>query len=91
VIATPPGRRFRAGSELYFTFFVYNASPNLVMQTRLFRENRSVNASPATAVDVSKAELGRVLTTGSLRLTPDLEPGNKQVPVTQWIDFEIVK
>lgn len=53
----------------------------------------------------NQPDLARLLTTGVMRLQDDLEPGNyylqvvitdkaakhKQPPVTQWVDFEIVK
>lgn len=105
VMATPPGLRFRVNSDLHFAFFVYNASPTLTQRTRLSRDGKTVLSNPDTPIDVTnKDELGRILTTGSVRLA-DLEPGNyylqvvitdkaaknKQVPLTQWVDFEVVK
>jgi VWFA-related protein len=105
VMTTPPDRRFTLNSDLYFSFFVYNASANLAAQTKLFREGKLVKSVPAVPVDVTKSvEPGRVLMNSSVRLTPDLEPGayylqvvvfdktiDKQVPATQWAQFEIVK
>jgi len=105
VMTTPPPRRFTVNSDLYFAFLIYNASPNLTLETRLFRDGKLVKTSPAVPVDVSKnVDPGGVLMNSSLRLTPDLEPGDyylqvvvfdktkdKQVPLTQWVQFEIVK
>ena len=105
VMTIPPGRRFTVNSDLYFAFLVYNASPNLGMLTRLFRDGKIVKTLPAVPVDVTKAvEPGRVLMNGSVPLTPELEPGHyylqvelfdktvdKQVPVRQWVEFDLVK
>lgn len=105
----PPS--FQPNSELDFALEIYNASIDaaskyLVMEARLFRDDKSIYGSSETAVDVAnQADLARVFCTGVVRLTPDLEPGNyylqvvvtdklaknKQPPVVQWIDFEIVK
>ena len=80
--------------------------PNLVMQARLFRDGKPVGTGMETAVNVTKqTDLARLFTTGSVNLDRHLEPGNyylqvvitdkaaraKQPPVTQWVDFEIVK
>lgn len=105
VMTTPPDRRFTLNSELYFSFFVYNAPANPAVKTKLFRDGKLVKSVPAAPVEVTKnVEPGRVLMNSSVRLTPDLEPGNyylqvvvfdktidKQVPATQWVQFEIVK
>jgi VWFA-related protein len=105
VMTTPPPRRFTVNSDLYFAFLIYNASPNLTLETRLFRDGKLVKSVPAVPVDVSKnVDSGGVLMNSSLRLTPELEPGDyylqvvvfdktkdKQVPLTQWVQFEIVK
>lgn len=106
VMATPPGRRFPLNSDLYFAFFIYNASPNLVLQTKLFRDGKVVKMVAEQPIDVlNKDALGRNLITNVMRLTPDLEPGNyylqvviigkatkdKRSAVTQWVDFEVVK
>ena len=106
VMATPPGRRFPLNSDLYSAFFIYNATPNLVLQTKLFRDGKVVKAGAETPVDVSnKDALGRSLITNVMRLTPDLESGDyylqvvitdkaakdKRSAVTQWVDFEVVK
>jgi VWFA-related protein len=106
VMATPPGTRFPVNSDLHFAFFVYNATPDLVLQTRLFRDGKIVKANDDAAIDVTnKDNLGRTLVTNVMRLTPELEPGayylqvviadktakDKKSAVSQWADFEIVK
>ena len=111
---TNPGiRRFASNSELHFAFLIYNAAinpatrlPDLVMQTRLFRDGQRVGTETETAVSgVKQEDLSRLFTTGMVKLDPNLEPGNyylqvvitdkaarnQQPPVTQWVDFEIVK
>ncbi|HEY3581283.1 MAG TPA: hypothetical protein VGK82_12090 [Pyrinomonadaceae bacterium] len=106
VMATPPGRRFPLNSDLYSAFFIYNATPNLVLRTKLFRDGKVVKAIAEQPIDVTnKDALGRSLITNVMRLTPDLEPGDyylqvvitdkaakdKRTAVTQWVDFEVVK
>lgn len=104
IMATPPGRRFPVNSDLYFSVLVYNATPHLVLQTKLFRDGKVVKAG--TAIDIpNKDNLGQSLVTNVMRLTPELEPGDyylqvmitdkaakdKKSAVSQWVDFEIVK
>ena len=113
VMSNPAVRRFKVNSDLYFAFVIYNAaldpatnSPNLVMQTKLFRDGKSFKSSAEVVVNVAdQADLSRIMTANIMRLTPDLEPGNyylqvlitdraakdKQPPVIQWVDFEILK
>ena len=105
-MTSPAVRRYRVNSDLYFAFVIFNGSPNLLMQTKLFRDGKSVKSSPENAVDVAnQPDTNRMVITNVMRLTPDLEPGNyylqvvvtdktakdKQPPATQWVDFEIVK
>ena len=105
-MTSPAVRRYRVNSDLYFAFVIYNGSPNLLMQTKLFRDGKSVKSSAETAVDVTnQPDPRRMIITNVMRLTPDLEPGNyylqvvitdktakdKEPPATQWVDFEIVK
>jgi VWFA-related protein len=102
----PALRRYQVNSDIYFSFAVYNASPNLTMQTKLFRDGKSVKSTPETTVDTTnQSDPNRLLITNVMRLSPDLEPGNyylqvvvtdkaagpKQPPAIQWVDFEIVK
>lgn len=112
VMANPGIRRFAANSDLHFAFLLYNAAinpatrqPDLVMETRLFRDGQRVGSETETAVSAVKQEdLNRLFTTGMVKLERNLEPGNyylqvvitdkaarnQQQPVTQWVDFEIV-
>jgi VWFA-related protein len=81
-------------------------NPNLVMDTSLFRDGKRVSTEMQGAVSAAKQEdSGRLFATGMARLDRNLEPGNyylqvvitdkaakdKQPPVTQWVEFEIVK
>ena len=105
-LQSPAVRRFPVNSALYFTFVAYNGSPNLLMQTKLFRDGKVVKSSDEMALDVKdQSDPARILTAGVMRLTSELEPGNyylqilltdkaasaKQPPAIQWVDFEIVK
>lgn len=106
-------RRFAPNSELYFAFMVYNgtnesgASRNLVMQTKLFRDGKSVYSGPEEPVKAATnpANLSRAFASGVVRLAADVEPGNyylqvtikevgvkdKVPPMVQWVDFEVQK
>src|SRR5690242_12090958 len=53
VMTTPPGRRFTVNSDLYFAFLIYNASPNLTMQAKLFRDGKMLKSLPAIPVDLA--------------------------------------
>ena len=105
-LSSPARRRYQANSDIYFAFAVYNGSPNMTMQTRLFRDGKSVKSSSETAVDTTnQRDPDRLVITNVLRLPVDLEPGDyylqvvvtdkaagaKQPPATQWVNFEIVK
>lgn len=112
--ASPAVRHFAPGSNLTFACVIYNAAidaskqqPNLVMQARLFRDARIIYTSPQMVVDpANQADLSRIVATGVVRLSQDLEPGNYYLQLTvvdtqvkekqpgqalQWIGFEIVK
>ena len=105
IMANPPDRRFQGNSDLYLTLVVYNPTPNLTLQTRLFRDGKPVKANAEVPVEVKDPSADRMLVTDVVRLTPDLEPGNyylqvaltektakgKPVPVIQWVEFELVK
>ena len=115
ILANPASRRFRANSDVEFAFVIYNATldpvtqlPNLVMETKLFRDGKVVKSASDMAIGgANQPDLARLFTTGVMRLQQDLEPGNyylqvvitdkavkdkdKQPPVTQWVNFEIVK
>ena len=112
-MANPGTRRFMSGSDLYFAFLIYNAAinpatklPDLVMETRLFRDDKRAGTETQGAVSaVKQADPSRLFTTGVVKLDPSLEPGNyylqivitdkaaraQQTQITQWVDFEIVK
>jgi VWFA-related protein len=113
VMTNPPGRRFQPNAELRFAFLIYNATidpatrlPKLTLETKLFRDGKSVSQPMASTIDLTnQADLSRLFINSALRLPPDLEPGDyylqvvvndqaakeKQPPVIQWVDFEIVK
>ena len=113
VMANPPARGFPVNSDLNFAFVVYNANinpatqlPDLMMETKLFRDGKSVGTSLPAVIDAkNQSDLSRLFLNSAVRLTPDLEPGNyylqvvitdkaarnKQPPITQWVDFEVVK
>lgn len=106
-------RRFAPNSDVYFAFMIYNAtnetgaSRNLVMQTKLFRDGKSVYSGPEEPVKVATnpGDLSRGFASGVVRLPPDIEPGNyylqvtfkeigvkdKVAPMVQWVDFEVQK
>ena len=112
-LATPGARRFTPNSAVHFAYVIYNAGNesgalrNLVMQAKLFRENKEVYAGPEVPIKAAanQTDLSRVFASGSVKLAPDLEPGNyylqvsisevggkdKVVPVVQWADFEVQK
>jgi hypothetical protein len=104
-MANPPDRRFQGNSDLYATLVVYNPTPGLTMQTKLFREGKSVSANPPVSIEIKEGDSARKLITDVIRLTPDLEPGDyylqvaiidtttkdKRPAVSQWVPFEIVK
>lgn len=106
-------RRFAPNAELYFAYMLYNAANesgklrNLVMDVKLFRDDKNVHSGPQTPIVASdQTDPSRMALNGVLRLAPELEPGNyylqititdkdapakKVAPVIQWVDFEIVK
>jgi VWFA-related protein len=112
-LASPGARRFTPNSDVHFAFMVYNganesgAFRNLVMQAKLLREDKEVLAGPEVPVKpaANQTDLSRVITSGLLRLPPDLEPGNyylqvavtevggkkKVAPMVQWSQFEVYK
>ncbi len=80
--------------------------PNVAMEVKLFRNEKVVTAMPETPINfVNQTDLARLFTSGVIKLGGDFEPGNyylqvvitdkavkdKQPPVVQWVDFEIVK
>jgi hypothetical protein len=81
-------------------------SPNVAMEVKLFRNEKVVSSMPETPINfVNQTDLARLFTNGVIKLGGDFEPGSyylqvvitdkavkeKQPPVVQWVDFEIVK
>jgi len=115
IVSTDPAiRSFRRGKDtvVNFSLVVYNATinsatglPELQIQMRLVKEGRQISISPPVMLKpADRADLKRIAARGSLRLTPDQEPGHyflqvvvsdglakaKSRAVTGWSDFEIV-
>jgi VWFA-related protein len=111
-ITNAGGRRFQQNDNLYFAYNVYNAANetgklrNLVMNTRIFRDDKVVYSGPEVPISAAnQTDLSRLFVNSVLKLGPDLEPGNyylevvvtekdtkeKAEPVIQWIDFQIEK
>jgi VWFA-related protein len=107
-IEHPATRNFDPNTDLHFAFMTYNATSasNLVMEAKLFRDGKAVYSGPETPINAgNQPDPSRMLVNGSLRLSPELEPGNyylqvvitdkvakgKATQVVQWIDFDIVK
>ncbi|HKS10493.1 MAG TPA: VWA domain-containing protein [Pyrinomonadaceae bacterium] len=80
--------------------------PNVTIQTKLFREGSSIGPPVEIPIDVkNQADPSRLFVNGTIRLDPGLAPGDyylqivvtdkpakdKQPPITQWINFEVVK
>ncbi|HEX7330734.1 MAG TPA: VWA domain-containing protein [Pyrinomonadaceae bacterium] len=83
-------RRFAPKAELYFAYMLYNAANesgklrNLVMDVKLFRDDKNVHSGPQTPIVASDqaADPSRVAVNGVLRLAPELEPGNYYLQIT---------
>jgi len=107
IIDRPGTRNFDPNSDLHFAFVTYNApsTSSLVMEAKLFRDGKTVFLGTEAPINAGQTDPNRLLVTGWVRLSPDLEPGNyylqvviidkvpksKVVPVVQWIDFDVVK
>jgi VWFA-related protein len=108
MIEYPSTRNFDPNTDVHFAFVTFNATStsNLVMEVKLFRDGKAVYSGPETPINAADStDPSRLLVTGSLRLSPELELGNyylqvvitdkstkgKTMPVVQWIDFDIVK
>jgi len=111
--SNPANRQFISGSNVRFGCGVYNAiidpvthEPNLILQIQLYRDGKQVLSSPPLPLDMrNQPDPTRLLASGVLRLSPELEPGfyylqivatdalskNKDGKAIQWIDFEILK
>jgi VWFA-related protein len=106
-------RRLRGGMALDYSYVIFNArrapsnnQPQLKIQLRLFREGQQVWNRDAPQPDASKqADATRLVATGRLEITPEMQPGeyvlqvvvtdtlsgNQYTTASQWIDFEVVK
>ena len=112
--ASPAVRRFLPNTDLHYAIVIYNAlidpalkRPNLVIESKLFRDDKRVYTYPETPVDLTnQQDLERIFVSQGLRLGSNLEPGHyylrleitdkaskeqEKPAVVQWIDFEIVK
>lgn len=79
--------------------------PNLTMETRLYRDGKRVKDEQIPIDVKDQSDLSRLFINGAVRLSSNLEPGDyylqvvitdkaasdKQPPITQWVDFEVVK
>jgi VWFA-related protein len=107
-MANTVARKFDLDSDLEFAYVLYNALQfaQPVMETKLFRDGKVVYSGPEIPIQTTgQPDPDRVVVSGKVRLSPDLEPGyyylqvvitdkdskGKPVPVMQWIDFEAVK
>lgn len=101
-----PNSEVLYGVVIYNASIAASSRPNLAIESKLFRDGKRVHTYPEEAVDVAnQPDLARIFVTKALRLGNDLEPGHyylqlaitdkalkdKQPPVVQWVDFEIVK
>jgi VWFA-related protein len=76
-------RQFQAGSQMYYSFEVYNARlddvsqrPRLTRQLRILRDGEVVLASPPSPLNLREQADGKLITvTGSLTLTKAVKPG----------------
>ena len=110
--ASPSVRRFRSNTLFDYGYVVYNARaergrpPQLVSQTRLYRDGRLVYTGQELPLPVdAQTDPKRVLGGARINLGSELLPGEYVLQVTvrdaqargehgtasQWIDFEIVK
>ena len=80
--------------------------PNVTTEIKLFRDGKSIGPAVELPLDVTnQADLSRLFVKGAVRLDPTLEPGDyylqvvvtqkpakdKLPPITQWVDFQVVK
>jgi VWFA-related protein len=107
---SPAVRRFEVGDEVAFAMEIYNARldsatrlPNLEESIRLYRDTQQVLAIQRPFGDGAPSESKRLSLAGTLRLGPELEPGDYALEITvtdklapkkhstagQWVDFEI--
>jgi hypothetical protein len=108
----PALRQFHQGDTLLFAWLIFNARsdaathlPQLVNQTRVFRDGKLVFTGAASPIDAVQNDPKRIPGVARLQLGREFEPGqyvlqvvvtdqlakDKQSIASQWIDFEIVK
>lgn len=79
--------------------------PNLTMETRLYRDGKRIKDEQIPIDVKNQVDPSRLFINSAVRLSSNLEPGDyylqvvitdkaasdKQPPITQWVDFEVVK
>ena len=88
--ASPAAERFVPNSDLYASFAIYNAlldpvsqQPNLLIQTKLFRDGKHVFTFSDIQVDTAnQPDLERIRVNLQFRLGADLEPGHYHLQLT---------
>jgi VWFA-related protein len=107
-LANTVARRFDPNTDLDFVYVIYNALQfaKPVMETKLFRDGKVVYSGPEAPIQTAgQPDPERVVVSGKVPLSSDLEPGfyylqvvitdkdskGKALPVMQWIDFEVIK
>jgi VWFA-related protein len=112
-LAAMARRQFQPGTVMSYGLGIYNAQvdkatgkPNLLIQTRLFKEGKLVYAGQQIAFDPgNQVDLKRLEAGGAIQLGTQMAPGeyvlqvivtdplakSKDSLATQWIDFEITK
>ena len=56
VMTTPPDRPFTLNSDLYYSFFVYNAPADLAVQTKLFRDGKMASGGSSRSSSDCRGE-----------------------------------
>jgi VWFA-related protein len=107
-LANTVARKFDLNTDLDFVYVIYNALQfaKPVMETKLFRDGKVVYSAPEVPIQTTgQPDPERVIVSGKVPLSRDLEPGfyylqvvitdkeakGKALPVMQLIDFEVVK
>ncbi|HEV2883386.1 MAG TPA: VWA domain-containing protein [Pyrinomonadaceae bacterium] len=110
--AHPAVRQFKSGLVMLYGLVIYNAQvqktgkPQLLMQTKLFRNGQQVFEGKQIPIDTSnQTDLKRLNAAGAIQLGTEMEPGEyviqiivtdtlakeKHRVVSQWIDFEVAR
>ena len=85
-----PASAFGINSDVEFAFVIYNAAidpatqlPNLVMETKLFRDGKSVRYSANTPINgANQADLARLVISGVMRLRWKIS--NPATTISRW-------